>query len=106
MVRRAAENLRAARSALKGKLLGGLFPIVSYKNACFLKNEVAGMDIGDDLIAAYEGLNREQGEALGRENCLRMAKEILPFVDGFYIMTPFRRVELVKSIISELKQWT
>ena len=49
---RALENLRAARRELQGALLGGLFPIVSYKNACFLKNEVAGMEIGDDLLSA------------------------------------------------------
>lgn len=101
---RAAENLQKARRQLKGRLLGGLFPIVSYKNACFLKNEVAGMEIGEDLLSAYEGLDREQGEALGRENCLRMAEMIQSSVDGYYIMTPFRRVALVKSIIGDLKR--
>lgn len=101
---RAADNLGLARRELKGALLGGLFPIVSYKNACFLKNEVAGMEIGDDLLAAYEGLDREAGEALGRKYCVDMAKAIRNSVNGFYIMTPFRRVALVKGIISDLKQ--
>lgn len=100
---RAAENLQKARESLGGKLLGGLFPIVSYQNACFLKREVAGMEIGDELVAAYEGLNREQGEAMGLSQCLKMAEKIKNCVDGFYIMTPFRRVELVKRLIQGLK---
>ena len=100
---RALENLRAARRELQGALLGGLFPIVSYKNACFLKNEVAGMEIGDDLLSAYQGLDREAGEAMGRRQCLIMARQMRESVDGFYIMTPFRRVALVKGIISDLK---
>lgn len=100
---RAAERLALARRELKGALLGGLFPIVSYKNACFLKNEVAGMEIGDDLLSAYQGLDREAGEALGRRQCLMMARQMRDSVDGFYIMTPFRRVALVKGIISDLK---
>lgn len=100
---RAVENLHAARKELNGALLGGLFPIVSYKNACFLKNEVAGMEIGDDLLAAYQGLDRAAGEAMGRRQCLMMARQMRDSVDGFYIMTPFRRVALVKGIISDLK---
>jgi len=100
---RAAERLALARRELKGALLGGLFPIVSYKNACFLKNEVAGMEIGDDLLSAYQGLDREAGEAMGRRQCLMMARQMRDSVDGFYIMTPFRRVALVKGIISDLK---
>ena len=100
---RAAERLALARRELQGALLGGLFPIVSYKNACFLKNEVAGMEIGDDLLSAYQGLDREAGEAMGRRQCLMMARQMRDSVDGFYIMTPFRRVALVKGIISDLK---
>ena len=100
---RATERLALARRELQGALLGGLFPIVSYKNACFLKNEVAGMEIGDDLLSAYQGLDREAGEAMGRRQCLMMARQMRDSVDGFYIMTPFRRVALVKGIISDLK---
>ena len=101
---RALENLRSARNELRSALLGGLFPIVSYKNACFLKNEVAGMEIGDSLLSAYQGLDRAAGEAMGRRQCLIMARQMRDSVDGYYIMTPFRRVELVKGIIEDLKQ--
>ena len=101
---RAEENLRLARRTLKGAILGGLFPIVSYRNALFLRREVAGMAIDDRTLAAYEGLSPEEGEALGRRLCLDTAARINPDVDGFYIMTPFRRVALVKTILQGLRE--
>ena len=99
----AAQNVRRARETLKGYLLGGLFPIVSYKNACFLQREVAGMRIEEGVIRSFESLDREAGEARGLALCLETAKTILPFVDGFYIMTPFQRIALVKHLIGELR---
>ena len=102
--RRAAENVQKAREGLNGYILGGLFPIVSYKNACFLKREVRGMDIEDAVIRAYEGLDREQGEVMARRLCRDMAQDIAPYVDGYYIMTPFRRVTLVKQIMEDIKK--
>ena len=101
---RAAENVRRARESLQGYILGGLFPIVSYKNACFLKREVRGMEIEDAVIRAYEGLDREQGEVMARRLCRDMAQDIAPYVDGYYIMTPFRRVTLVKQIMQDIKK--
>ena len=100
----AEENLREARKALQGYLLGGLFPIVSHRNALFLRREVAGMVIPDETIAAYEGLSAEEGEALGRRLCLETAARIAQDVDGYYIMTPFRRVALVKTILRGLRE--
>ena len=63
----AARNLHRARGALSGYLFGGLFPVVSQKNARFLDNEVAGMLIDPRVIQAYEGLDRVQGEALAEK---------------------------------------
>ena len=100
---RAVGNVLSAREKLSGYLLGGLFPIVSYKNACFLQREVSGVTIDEEIIRAYEGLNREQGEDMARMLCLETAGKISSAVDGFYIMTPFQRIALVKSIIQALK---
>ncbi|MBQ9300399.1 MAG: methylenetetrahydrofolate reductase [Clostridia bacterium] len=101
---RAVENLYRAREALRGYLLGGLFPIVSYKNACFLQKNVAGITIDPEIVASYENLDREQGEARARQLCLDIAARTAQAVDGFYIMTPFQRVTLVKSIIAGIRE--
>ena len=45
----------------------------------------------------------EQGEALGLEVSMQMAREALPYADGFYLMTPFNRVALMERLIARLK---
>ena len=101
--RQAAENLHAARQALRGYLFPGLFPVVSYKNARFLQSEVPGMAVDDEVLSAYEGLDRAQGEQLARRLCRDAARAVWNDADGFYIMTPFQRVSLVMDILADLK---
>jgi len=100
---RAAQNIEKARNVLSGKIMGGLFPIVSEKNARFLQSEVAGISLEDRVVSAYEGLDRAQSEALAVSLCRDAAKRIAPFVDGYYIMTPFQRVNLVCSVMEAIK---
>lgn len=100
--REALDNLRLARRALKGNILGGIYPVVSYKNACFLHNEIAGMRICPELIALYEGKDREEAEALAVKCSIQIAGEIAPYTDGLYLMTPFRRVALMTRILERL----
>ncbi|MBQ2834285.1 MAG: bifunctional homocysteine S-methyltransferase/methylenetetrahydrofolate reductase [Clostridia bacterium] len=99
---RAACNLERARDVLSGRLIGGLFPVVSEKNARFLHSEVAGITLDERIIEAYRGLDRAQSERLAVQLCRDAAKRIDPFVDGFYIMTPFQRVQLVCSVMEAL----
>jgi len=101
---RALENLRLAKQTLRGKILGGVFPIVSYKNACFLKNEISGMDVSDEIAALYEGKDREQAEELAVDISVRIAREITPFTDGLYLMTPFKRTALMVRILDRLRE--
>lgn len=100
---RAALNLERARAELSGRIFGGLFPVVSHKNACFLKSEVAGIALDDAVVRAYEGLDRAQGEQLAVRLCRDAAARIAPVVDGFYIMTPFQRVSLVRDAIEAIR---
>lgn len=100
--REALENLKLARQTLKGKILGGVFPVVSHKNAVFLNNEISGMRVCDEIIALYEGKDREEAEALAVTISARIAKEIAPYSDGLYLMTPFKRVPLMVRILEQL----
>ena len=101
----AVENLRRTRETLgeRAKILAGIMPVVSQRNAIFMENEVNGIHVAEDIIEAFAGLDREQGEALGLEISLKMAREALPYADGFYLMTPFNRVALMERLIARLK---
>ena len=101
----AVENLRKARQTLgeRAKILAGIMPVVSQRNAIFMENEINGIHVEEDIIQRFVGLDRERGEALGLEVSMQMAREALPYADGFYLMTPFNRVALMERLIARLK---
>jgi len=100
----AFENLKKARAVLKSKILGGIYPVVSYRNAVFMNNEIAGINVSDEIAELYRELDREQAEELACSISLRIAKEIEPYTDGVYIMVPFNRTALVSRIIKGIKE--
>ena len=101
----AVENLRKVRQTLgeRAKILVGIMPVVSQRNAIFMENEINGIHVEEDIIQRFASLDREQGEALGLEVSMQMAREALPYADGFYLMTPFNRVALMERLIARLK---
>lgn len=104
MTERGLENLKRARKELSVKILGGLIPVVSYRNACFMEHEIAGINVDSRIIEMYQGKDREEGEELAIRIVTTIAKEIVEYVDGFYLITPFQRISLIEKIISNLKE--
>ena len=86
------------------KIMGGILPVVSHRNALYMQNELSGIVLDPDVIDRYEGLNREQGEALALDISVRVAERIRNTVSGFYLITPFNRVKLVNRILAEIKK--
>ena len=102
----AVENLRRTRETLgsRAKILAGIMPMVSQRNAIFMENEINGIHVEEEIIQQFAGLDRAQGEELGLEISLKMARKALPYADGFYLMTPFNRVALMERLIARLKE--
>ena len=98
----ALENLKLARQTLHGKILGGVLPIVSYRNACFLNNEIAGVFVCEQILAQYQDKDRAQGEALAVEISCAIGEAMAPYTDGLYLMTPFNRISLMETIMERL----
>ncbi len=101
----ALENLKTARAALPAgtKLLAGIIPVVSQRNAVFMENEVNGIHVAPEIIALYEGKDRAGGEELALRISVEIACAARPYADGFYLMTPFNRVALMERLIARLK---
>ena len=101
----AVENLKKTRETLgpKAKILAGIMPVVSQRNAIFMENEVNGIHVDAEIIQRFAGLDREQGEQLGLEVAVQAAKAAAPYADGFYLMTPFNRIALMERLIARLK---
>ena len=84
------------------KILGGILPPVSLRNALFIKNEMAGMDIPEEIIQRYKAdFTREEGEQVGAEIAKELMKQLETFVDGYYFMLPFNRVSLIDKILTK-----
>ncbi|AEY65009.1 bifunctional homocysteine S-methyltransferase/methylenetetrahydrofolate reductase [Clostridium sp. BNL1100] len=100
----AVENLQKAVEALNVPIFAGFMPIVSYKNAQFINNEVPGIDIDIETIEKFRDRSREESEKLGMEITMDIVEEIYPHVSGFYLMTPLKRTGVICELIKKIKE--
>lgn len=95
-----AQVLRDMKTETGATILVGVMPLVSRRNALFMKNEMAGIEIPDEIIERYgENATRQEGEDCG----IQIAREILEytadFADGYYFSFPFNRVHMLAHIV-------
>ena len=99
------ERLKYIKERISGKLMCGIMPLVSYKNAVFVKNEMPGIYIPDEIIKRYQPeMTREEAEAVAVQISLEAAEKLADFADGYYIMTPFNRGNLVVRLMKEIRK--
>ena len=92
--------IRMLKQQVDAKILVGLMPLVSRKNALFIQNEIAGIRVPDEVVDLYrEDMTRQEGEAVGVSIAKRMIEESKDFVDGYYFVLPFNRVTLVERVL-------
>lgn len=85
------------------KILGGIMPLVSYRNAQFLNNEIPGISIPGTYITRFNNdMDREEAEHVGIDTAVELAEKIRPYVDGFYFITPFNRIEMIMKILNKV----
>jgi len=83
------------------KILCGIMPFVSYKNANFIKNEVSGIFVPDEVIQKYRpDMSKEEAEDTGVRLAMEIMEKLNPVADGYYFMLPFNRVSLLEKILS------
>lgn len=98
-----AERLRRVKEETGARILCGIMPLVSRKNALFMKNEISGVNVTDEVIERYpENADREDGENVGVELAKEMIAATKDFADGYYFSFPFNRTYLLKRIIEEV----
>lgn len=98
-----AERLRRVKEETGARILCGIMPLVSRKNALFMKNEISGVNVTDEVIERYpENADREDGENVGVELAKEMIAITKDFADGYYFSFPFNRTYLLKRIIQEV----
>ncbi|MBQ8148024.1 MAG: bifunctional homocysteine S-methyltransferase/methylenetetrahydrofolate reductase [Lachnospiraceae bacterium] len=94
------ERVRRIKEETGARILCGIMPFVSLKNATFMKNEMTGIDVTEEVLSRYrEDMTREEGEQAG----IRLAQEMMAltddFADGYYFSFPFNRVCMLDKIL-------
>lgn len=93
----------AATGPLDVPVLLGIMPLVSYRNAEFVHNELAGVVVPAAVRARMQRAG-EAGTAEGIQIALEHIEETrnLPYVSGIYIMPAFGRYEIAAEVTRRL----
>ncbi|MBN1780299.1 bifunctional homocysteine S-methyltransferase/methylenetetrahydrofolate reductase [bacterium] len=88
---------KASRSAFP--VIAGIWPLISMRNAEFMKNEVPGVHIPDDILKRISqyGSKEDQLKA-GIEIAREMAVQVKSFTQGIQISAPFGRVQIALDV--------
>ena len=80
--------------------VAGIWPLVSLKNALFLKNEVPGVEIPESIISRMEkAKTKEDGVKIGIEISQEIKSRIDDIVSGYQVSAPFGRVDLALEVL-------
>jgi methionine synthase I (cobalamin-dependent)/5,10-methylenetetrahydrofolate reductase len=84
-------------------IIAGIWPLVSYRNAEFLANEVPGVVVPESVLermqkVADKDAAREEGLAIARETLV----QIRDMVQGVQVSAPFGRVQYALDVFSVL----
>ena len=94
-------RLRQIKQETGARILCGIMPFVSLKNAMFMKNEMTGIEVSDEIIARYkECVTKEDGESVGVEIAKEVIEKTSDFVNGYYFL--FREKSYFRHISTVL----
>ena len=84
-------------------MIAGIWPLVSYRNAEFLANEVPGVVVPDEILKRMSRVTdkdaaREEGLTIARETLL----EVRDLVQGVQVSAPFGNVKYALDVFSVL----
>lgn len=82
-------------------IIVGIWPLVSLRNAEFLKNEVPGVNIPDWIIEKFETVatDTERSLELGKDIAVQTISKLKGKVAGFQISAPFNRAQVAIEVI-------
>lgn len=100
----AAANYLLAKKTLDCNILAGILPVAGYKNALFLTNEVSGIEIPSSVIDNLREKSPEESAQISINYSMQIIKKIYEQADGFYIMTPLRKTNIVCGLIDQIRR--
>ena len=87
------ERIHTIKKETGARILCGIMPLVSLKNATFMKNEMAGIDVTDEVLSRYRAdMTKKEGEEAGIKLAVDVIEKTKDVADGYYFSFPFNRV--------------
>ena len=85
-------------------IIMGIWPLVSLRNAEFLKNEVPGVQVPDWVIQEMEKAGDDKEESLkrGMDIAIKTMSKAKDLVAGFQVSAPFNRVSVAVEVINAI----
>jgi homocysteine S-methyltransferase len=82
-------------------IVAGVWPLTSFKNAEFMKNEVPGVEVPDEILERMRTCRtREDGFKVGCDIAREIREKIADSVAGFQVSAPFGKVELAIDVLA------
>ncbi|WP_051430765.1 methylenetetrahydrofolate reductase [Thermicanus aegyptius] len=81
----------------------GIMPIVSHKNALFLKG-VPGIFIPDEHVELFSGKEGKEAEQVGIELADSLIQYGKKWFNGFYLITPYLRYSITAELTRRIKE--
>lgn len=93
------DQIEAANHSIP--VVAGVWPLVSYKNAEFMRNEVPGVEVPDRILERMSHCQtKEDGIAVGIEIAREICAAISDRVHGFQVSAPFGRVQIALDVLA------
>lgn len=98
---RVFEEFLEKTSFVKVPIIAGLWPLVSYRNAEFMNNEVPGVNIPEDIMKRMEKYKDDKEGSI--KEGIEISKEVLTKlqknISGIQISAPFGRIQSVIDVL-------
>src|SRR5947209_1464028 len=94
---------------VKIPIVAGIWPLISYRNAEFLHNEVPGVVVTPSIMERMRAAS-EKGKEAGREEGLQIARELLlevrGAIQGVQVSAPFNNVRYALDVFEALPEFS
>ncbi len=93
---------RVERHSRRIPVLAGVWPLISYKNAEFMNNEVPGVVVPKEVLTRMARCrSKEEGQRVGIEIARKIVEQVSPRVCGFQVSAPLGNVEIALAVLGK-----
>jgi homocysteine S-methyltransferase len=91
-----------AQKNIRIPIVVGIWPLVSLRNALFMKNEVPGVEVPDSIISRMEkATSAEDAQKIGIDIAREMWERVQSHVQGIQVSAPFSRIDLALKVMGK-----